>query len=81
MSKADRQCCFCESNGTFNCPNSYFCYAKEDKPFFKLRHIYKSKFICKDKVYYNIHHFNKFQKLLAKIIWRIKIEDVGGENE
>lgn len=37
---------------------------------------YKSKLICNGEVFYNIHHFNKFQKLLARIIWRIKIEDI-----
>ena len=37
---------------------------------------YKSKLICKDKVFYNIHHFNKFQKLIAKIFYRITIEDI-----
>ena len=37
---------------------------------------YKSKLIIKGNTFYNIHHFNKFQKLLARIIWRIKIEDI-----
>jgi hypothetical protein len=41
---------------------------------------YKSRLICKDKVYYNIHHFNRFQKLLARIIWKIKIEDIEERN-
>lgn len=80
MSKAD-DCYFCQKHSTFECPNSYYCYDKEDKPYFKPKDIYKSKLKCKDKVYYNINHFNKLQKLLAKIIWKIKIEDVGGEDE
>ena len=84
MSKADeieRQCHFCQHYKTFNCPNSQDCYSLKNKPLFKIKNIYKSKLICKNKEFYNIHHFNKFQKLLAKIIWRIKIEDVGGEDE
>lgn len=37
---------------------------------------YKSKLIYKDKVFYNIHHFNKFQKFIAKIFYGITIEDI-----
>ena len=37
---------------------------------------YKSKLICNGEVFYNVHHFNKFQKILAWIIWKIKIEDI-----
>lgn len=36
---------------------------------------YKSKLIFKDKVYYNIHHFNWIQKIIAKVFYGIKIED------
>lgn len=75
MNEAD--CHFCEKQHTHKCPNSYYCYNKKDKPYFKPKKIYKSKFICGDKIYYNINHFNKFQKLLARVIWKIRIEDVG----
>lgn len=37
---------------------------------------YKSKLIYKDKVFYNIHHFNKLQKWVAKIFYGITIEDI-----
>lgn len=68
-------CNYCEYQHTMNCPNSQYCYSTEEKPCFKLAPIYKSKFTYKNKVYYSIHHFNKFQKLISKVIWRIKIED------
>lgn len=71
----ENKCLYCEYQHTLDCPNSQYCYATEEKPYFKLNHIYKSKLIYKNKVYYNINHFNKFKKLLAKVIWRIKIED------
>lgn len=71
-----RECYMCEYYKSMEwCPNSSLCYSLEDKPNFKLHHRYKSKIICKDKIYYNIHHFNKFQKWFAKIFWKIKIED------
>lgn len=69
------KCLYCEYQHTMDCPNSQYCYSTEEKPYFKLKHIYKSKLICKNKVYYNINHFNKFKKLIAKLIFRIKIED------
>ena len=71
------KCIYCKKQHTMDCPNSQYCYSTDDKPYFELRSKYKSKLTCKGKVFYNIHHFNKFQKSLAKIIWRIKIEDVG----
>lgn len=67
------KCIYCEYFGKENC--SVLGKEREDKPCFKVNHRYKSKFICKGKTYYNIHHFNKFKKLLGKIIWGIKIED------
>lgn len=73
MEEAD--CVYCEKHHTMDCPNSYYCYNRKDKPYFKPSKIYKSKLICGNKVYYNIHHFNKFKKFLAKLIWKIKIED------
>lgn len=69
------QCYYCRNYHTHSCPNSQYCYSLENKPYFKLRRKYKSKLICKDKVYYNIHHFNKIQKIIGKIIFNIKIED------
>lgn len=72
----DINCMYCEKQHTMDCPNSSKCYSLQNKPHFKLSKEYKSKLICKGKVFYNINHFNKFQKLLAKIIWRIKIEDI-----
>lgn len=72
----NKDCIYCANQHTFNCPNSKFCYDLKDKPGFELKNKYKSKLICENKVYYNIHHFNKLQKLLAKIIFKIKIEDI-----
>lgn len=30
-------CSNCENYGSMNCPNSYYCYATKDKPYFKLK--------------------------------------------
>ena len=73
----EKECVYCKYFCTVNCPDRIFCYDKEDKPCFKLKPIYKSKITCEDSVvFYNINHFNWFQKLLGKIICKIKIEDV-----
>lgn len=72
----DTECIYCKNQHTMNCPNSKYCYNIKNKPYFVLKSEYKSKLICKDKVFYNIHHFNKFYKILARIFWKIKIEDV-----
>ena len=77
----DNVCMYCKKQHTMKCPNSAFCYSIDYKPYFDLDSKYKSRLICKDKVYYNIHHFNKLQKLLARIVWRIKIEDVEENND
>ena len=69
-------CIYCEKLHTEDCPNHGKCWDTDDKPYFKAKSIYKSKIICGDKVYFNIHHFNKFKKILGKIIFKIKIEDI-----
>lgn len=77
----EKECIYCEYQHTLECPNSKYCYSLDNKPYFKLKAIYKSKFTCKGKVYYNINHFNKFQKWLGKIIFKIKIEDINKESD
>ena len=73
----EKQCRFCEYYLKENCPDAYFCYDKLNKPGFKLNHKYRSKFTTKDgKVFYNINHFYWFQKIIAKIFYKIKVEDI-----
>lgn len=33
-----RSCSNCEKYGSMRCPNSFYCYSTENKPFFKLKH-------------------------------------------
>ena len=75
----EKDCFYCKHQHTLDCPNSQICYSLENKPYFKLKPIYKSKLICKDKVFYNINHFNRLQKWVGKILFKIKIEDIREE--
>ena len=31
-------CVNCEKHKTMECPNSFYCYSTEDKPYFRLKH-------------------------------------------
>ncbi len=33
-----RSCSNCEKYGSMRCPNSFYCYSTENKPFFKPKH-------------------------------------------
>lgn len=35
--KIKRICENCANKSKYTCPNSYYCYAKEDKPYFRLK--------------------------------------------
>lgn len=72
----EKACEYCQYFMKESCPDKIFCYNKEDKPYFKVKHIYKSKIICENRIFYNINHFNKFQKWIGKILYNLKIEDV-----
>lgn len=36
--KVTRSCSNCEKYGSMRCPNSFYCYSTENKPFFKPKH-------------------------------------------
>lgn len=33
-----RSCSNCEKYGSMRCPNSFYCYSTENKPYFKSKH-------------------------------------------